>query len=83
MSPKLQSLLIAVLSAGLGAVVVYMTTGETPDPYEVTCDVAEEILASEACMDEAPDAADEAPEEEAEPAEEPVEAPEGEPVVEE
>jgi len=70
MSNKLQSLLIALVSVGLGAALGYMATGETPDPYEVTCDVAEEILASEACVDEVSDEADEAPEEEAEPTEE-------------
>tara|TARA_Y100000034_G_C6802823_1_gene360258 strand:+ start:586 stop:861 length:276 start_codon:yes stop_codon:yes gene_type:complete len=58
MSSKLQSLLIALVSVGLGAVLGYMSTGETPDPYEVTCDVAQEILESEACVDEDPDAAD-------------------------
>jgi len=50
MSSKLQALLVAVVSAGLGAVITYFTTRQKPDPVEVTCEVAQGVLASAACQ---------------------------------
>ena len=77
MDSKLKALLIAVVSAGLGILVTYMTTGDTPDPVDVTCEMAREITASDACQSEpeAPEAVEEPVVEEPEPVveEEPVE----------
>jgi hypothetical protein len=52
MSDKLKALLIAVVSALLAAVVTYMSTGQTPDPVDITCEVAREVIASDACQAE-------------------------------
>lgn len=87
MDSKLKALLIAVVSAGLGILVTYMSTGDTPDPVDVTCEMAREIVASDACQGE-PEAPAEEEEAVTEPVEEPAEEeaadePAEEPVVEE
>ena len=77
MSDKLKALLIAVVSALLAAVVTYMSTGQTPDPVDITCEVAREVVASDACQAEPEAQVEEEPVPEEEPVaeEEPVEEP--------
>lgn len=50
MNARLLQLLIAAVSAILGIAAGYFTGQKTaPDPVEVTCEMAQALLASEAC----------------------------------
>ena len=45
----------AVVGVLVGAGITWFATGDSPDPADITCEAAEEILKSEACADETPE----------------------------